>query len=239
MTTTGNARRSSWLSPSATAAATPPQAGNGGAVPHDVVSTSRGEITQLLQAHARGDADALDRLLPNVYEQLRRIARARLRRERMDHTLSTTDVVHEAFLDLMPLDGVSWRDRAHFFALASRAMRNVLVDHAVRRGAAKRGGGARAVTLDEALAGDARPFDDLVAVGEALDRLERLDPRQARVVECRFFGGLSLDETAAALGISAATVSRDWTFARAWLHRELAADHQPRTGARQAAEAAD
>ena len=224
MTRSGNARRSSWLSPGVGAAVASSVAESGFVVPHDGAPTGRGEITQLLRAHVLGDADALGRLLPQVYEQLRRIARARLRRERVDHTLSTTDVVHEAFLDLMPLEGVSWRSRAHFFALASRAMRNVLVDHAIRRGAAKRGGGVRAVTLDEALAGDSRPLDDLIAVGEALDRLERFDARQARVVECRFFGGLSLDETAEALGISAATVSRDWTFARAWLHRELAAE---------------
>jgi RNA polymerase sigma factor (TIGR02999 family) len=224
MTSSRHVRRTAWLSSSAVAAATSPEAESGGVVPHDAAPTERGEITRILRAHVGGDADALDRLLPHVYEQLRRIARARLRRERADHTLSTTDVVHEAFLDLMPLEGVNWRNRAHFFALASHAMRNVLVDHAVRRGAAKRGGGARAVTLDEALAGDSRSLDDLIAIGDALDRLERFDARQARVVECRFFGGLSLDETAEALGISAATVSRDWTFARAWLHRELAAD---------------
>jgi RNA polymerase sigma factor (TIGR02999 family) len=181
-------------------------------------------ITDLLHAHAAGDAAALDQLLPRVYGELRRIARLRLRRERDAHTLAATDLVHEAYLKLLPVERVDWRSRAHFFAIASRAMRNVLVDHAVRRGAAKRGAGATALALDDSDAAAAgQPLDDLIALSEALERLEQLDARQARVVECRFFGGLSLDETAAALNTSAATVSRDWAFARAWLHHELAA----------------
>jgi RNA polymerase sigma factor (TIGR02999 family) len=181
------------------------------------------DVTLLLRAHAAGEAGALERLLPRVYDELRRIARGRLRRERPDHTLAPTDVVNEAFLKLLPLNDVDWQSRAHFFAIASRAMRNVLIDHAVRRGAAKRGGGAPAVTIDDNSPSQELPFDELVALGEALAQLEQIDERQARVVECRFFGGLSLDETAAALGTSPATVSRDWTFARAWLHRALAA----------------
>jgi RNA polymerase sigma factor (TIGR02999 family) len=186
------------------------------------------EITDLLHAHAAGDAAALDQLLPRVYGELRRIARLRLRRERDAHTLAATDLVHEAYLKLLPVERVDWRSRAHFFAIASRAMRNVLVDHAVRRGAAKRGAGATALALDDGNAAAAeQPLDDLIALSEALERLERLDARQARVVECRFFGGLSLDETAAALNTSAATVSRDWTFARAWLHHELSAANAP------------
>jgi RNA polymerase sigma factor (TIGR02999 family) len=180
------------------------------------------DITTLLHAHAAGENDALDELLPRVYEELRRIARVRLRQERADHTLSATEVVHEAFLKLIPLESMRFEHRAHFYGIASRAMRNVLVDHAVRRKAGKRGGGAVAITLDDAAARIERPLDELIALGHALDRLEQLDPRQARVVECRFFGGLNLEETAAALGISAATVSRDWTIARAWLNRELA-----------------
>lgn len=188
------------------------------------------EITTLLLAHAAGDAAALDRLLPRVYDELRRIARARLSRERPDHTLAPTDLVHEAYLKLIPRSGVDWQNRAHFFAIASRAMRNVLVDHAVRRSAAKRGGGQQALTLDDGSGTDETPLDDLIALGDALARLEQIDPRQARVVECRFFGGLSLDETAEALAISPATVSRDWTFARAWLHRELAAGDADATG---------
>lgn len=185
------------------------------------------EITTLLQAHAAGDAEALDRLLPRVYDELRRMARARLQRERPDHTLAATDLVHEAFLKMVPAGQVNWQNRAHFFAIASRAMRNVLVDHAVRRAAAKRGGGAQTVTLQDEGGASETSLEDLIALGDALERLERLDARQARVVECRFFGGLSLEETAEALNVSPATVSRDWTFARAWLHRELA-DAGPR-----------
>lgn len=181
----------------------------------------RPEITALLHAHAAGDQSALDQLLPGVYDELRRIARQRLRRERPGHTLAPTELVHEAFMKLMPAKGVDWRSRAHFFALASRAMRNVLVDHAIRRRAVKRGAGAPALSLDETDAATEQPLEDLIALSDALGRLERLDPRQAQVVECRFFGGLTLDETAEALNTSAATISRDWTFARAWLHNEL------------------
>jgi RNA polymerase sigma factor (TIGR02999 family) len=180
------------------------------------------DITALLHAHASGDAAALEQLLPRVYDELRRIARRRLRRERPGHTLAATELVHEAFMKLLPVERVDWRNRAHFFAIASRAMRNVLVDHAVRRSAAKRGAGLQPLELDDADARTEQPLDDLIALSEALSRLEQRDPRQAQVVECRFFGGLSLDETAEALNTSAATVSRDWTFARAWLHHELA-----------------
>lgn len=194
-----------------------------GAIGRDPAHT---QITELLQAHAAGDAAALDRLLPRVYGELRRIARLRLRREGNAHTLAATDLVHEAYLKLLPVERVDWRSRAHFFAIASRAMRNVLVDHAVRRGAAKRGAGAVVLPLEDGDASTEQPLDDLIALSEALDRLERLDERQAHVVECRFFGGLSLEETAAALNTSAATVSRDWTFARAWLHHELAAANE-------------
>jgi RNA polymerase sigma factor (TIGR02999 family) len=179
------------------------------------------EITALLHAHAAGDTAALEQLLPRVYGELRRIARIRLRRERSGHTLAPTDLVHEAYLKLLPVERVDWRSRAHFFAIASRAMRNVLVDHAVRRGAAKRGAGATVIAIEDHDAATEQPLDDLMALSEALTRLEQLDARQARVVECRFFGGLSLEETAEALNTSPATVSRDWTFARAWLHHEL------------------
>ena len=193
---------------------------------HDLTAA---DVTGLLHAHAAGHPDALGRLLPRVYDELRRIARGRLRRERDDHSLSTTDLVHEAFLELVPPGRVDWQSRAHFFAVASRAMRNVLVDHAERRDAAKRGGGVRPIPLDDLLAEQVpaaeRPLEELLALNDALERLEALDPRKARVVECRFFGGMSLDATAEALGSSAATVSRDWTFARAWLHRELASPH--------------
>ena len=183
-------------------------------------------ITELLRLHAAGDGDALGQLLPRVYDELRRIARARLRRERDDHTLSTSEVVHEAFMDLLPPGRVDWQSRAHFFAVASRAMRNVLIDHAERRNTAKRGAGEKPLPLDDLLAEQVaaaeRPLEELIALNDALARLEAIDPRKARVVECRFFGAMSLEETAEALGSSPATVSRDWAFARAWLHRELA-----------------
>ncbi len=188
---------------------------------------TQGDITALLHAHSAGESSALERLLARVYDELRLIARHRIAREGAGHTLSPTDLVHEAYLKLVPVDRIDWHDRAHFYAIASRAMRNVLVDHALRRGAAKRGGGAVASTLDDDDGATEQPLEDLIALGQALERLERMDPRQARVVECRFFGGLSLDETAEALGISPATVSRDWTFARAWLHHELSAGPDP------------
>lgn len=184
-----------------------------------------GEITRLLRAHRAGDRSALQQLMTRVYGQLSRIAQARLRRERADLTLSTSDLVHEAFLELGPMDAIDWQSRAHFFGVASRAMRNVLVDYAERRDTVKRGGGQRLERLhmivEEQLAATEQPLDDLLALNDALQRLEAVDARKARVVECRFFGGLSIDETAEALGSSAATVSRDWAFARAWLHREL------------------
>lgn len=180
------------------------------------------EFTQLLRAHAAGDETALDRLFPQVYDELRRMAGGRLRRERPDHTLGATELVHEAFFRLVQLDRIDWQSRAHFLAIASQAMRNVLLDHAERRGAQKRGGGGRPITLERIDVPNDMPTDEVLALCEALERLEKLEPRQARVVECRFFGGLNLDETAEALGISAATVSRDWTIARAWLHAQLA-----------------
>ena len=179
-------------------------------------------FTELLQAHAQGDETALDRLFPKVYDELRQMARGRMRHERPDHTLGATELVHEAFFRLVRLDRIDWRSRAHFLAIASQAMRNVLLDHAEHRGAQKRGGGDRPVTLERVDVPDDAPVEDVLALCEALQRLEALEPRQARVVECRFFGGLNLDETAEALGVSAATVSRDWTIARAWLHAELA-----------------
>jgi len=186
------------------------------------MSSDAHDLTELLRAQASGAPPALDRLFPAVYDELRRMARGRLRRERADHTLGATELVHEAFFRLVRLDRIDWRGRAHFLAIASQAMRNVLLDHAVQRGARKRGGGARPVTLERLeVAAEVRP-EELLALCEALERLERLEPRQARVVECRFFAGLSLDETAAALSVSPATVSRDWTIARAWLHAQLA-----------------
>ena len=186
------------------------------------MSSDPSGFTELLQAHARGDESALDRLFPKVYEQLRHMARGRMRQERADHTLSATELVHEAFFRLVRLDRIDWKSRAHFLAIASQAMRNVLLDHADARGAQKRGGGARPVSLDGIDVPNVTPSDGVIALCEALERLEAREPRQARVVECRFFGGLDIAETAEALGVSTATVSRDWTIARAWLHAELA-----------------
>lgn len=180
------------------------------------------EVTQLLNAITDGDADALDRLFPLVYEQLRSQARRELRRERADHTMNATGLVHEAYLALVQLDRISWRGRAHFFGAAAQAMRRILIDYARRRNAEKRGAGAEHVPLEDVvLAAKERPAD-LIALDAALERLEQLNPRHARVVECRFFAGMEVEETAAALSISPATVKRDWTMARAWLNRELA-----------------
>lgn len=194
------------------------------------------ELTGLLEAAARGDRDAFDRAFGLLYAELAALARAQRGRRRDNPTLDTTALVHEAYLKLLkpmavaPAGDPRWESRGHFFALAARAMRHILVNYAEARRAAKRGGGARLVTLDES-GGAERAFnpvaaeaaDEILALHEALDRLERLDPRQARVVECRFFAGLTVPDTAAALGLSEATVKRDWRLASAWLHRELRA----------------
>lgn len=179
------------------------------------------DITHLLEAYAGGDQEALNELMPLIYNELRRIAHGRLRGERADHTLNTTALVHEAYLKLADVHRMNWQNRSHFFAIASQAMRNVLVNYARQRKAQKRGGGRRPVPLDEEHLGAGSRVEDLLTLDEALRRLETLDARQARVVECRFFGNMSIDETAHALGISPATVSRDWSLARAWLSRIL------------------
>jgi RNA polymerase sigma factor (TIGR02999 family) len=168
-----------------------------------------------------GDQQALDRLTPLVYEELRRQAARYLRRERAGHTLQTTALIHEAYLRLVDAKDVHWESRTHFFAIAANLMRRILVDHARRRDADKRGGSQVQVQLDEALAVADATNVDLLAINEALDRLAMIDPQQARVVELRFFGGLSVDEAAAALGVSPKTIKRDWSVARAWLRREI------------------
>jgi len=179
-------------------------------------------ITQALVELSNGDASAHDRLFPLVYDALRDLARRELRHERPDHTLSATALVHEAYLKLVQLERIDWKGRAHFFGVCAPVMRQVLISHARSRNAAKRGAGAAKLPLSDALAvAEERP-EDLLALDEALARLEALSPRQARVVEARFFAGLSVEETATALGISPATVKREWTAARAWLNRELA-----------------
>lgn len=185
------------------------------------------DVTRLLRSHAAGDRAAFSELLPLVYEELRAIAGKRLSGERPDHTLGATALVHESWMKLVRLDHLDWSNRAHFFAIAARAMRQVLLDHAIARNAQKRGGGVAPVTLDNIEIGREVPIVELIALEQALRKLESLDERQARVVECRCFGGMSIEETAEALGVSTATVSRDWTFARAWLARELSSDAGP------------
>ena len=180
------------------------------------------EITALLAAYRNGDPAALDRLFPLVYGDLRERAHRQLARGRPGETLSTTAVVHEAYLKLTDSSHQDYQDRVHFFAVASQAMRQILVDYARRRTAAKRGGtAAHLVALDAELVGDPGRADELVALDDALVRLEALDGRLARIVELRFFGGLSVEETADALGISARTVKRDWRTARAFLFQAV------------------
>jgi len=188
-------------------------------------------ITDALAALRGGDPDAMDRLVPLVYEELARIAHRQLRLEVPGHTLSTTALVHEAYLRLVDQTRAQWADRAQFFGVAAHSMRRVLVDHARRHRAARRGGvHRRDVPLEALEASDAANLatgdraDILVAMDEALDRLAALDARQARVVECRFFGGLTESETAEALGVTARTVARDWVKARGWLYQELHRD---------------
>lgn len=180
-------------------------------------------VSELLDATRRGDAAAYDRLLPLLYAELRVIAGRHMRGERPDHTLQPTALVHEAFLRLVGGSPVSFEDRTHFLRAASQAMRRVLVDHARARTAAKRSGDMR-VTLDEAIAGRDDRIIDLLVLDDAMTRLAAAEPRWARVVELRIFGGLEVAEVAAALGISPATAKRDWQFAKGWLARELGAD---------------
>jgi len=180
-------------------------------------------ITRLLNAWQNGDATARDRLFVLVYQELRRRASLQLRHERQGHTLRPTALVHEAYLRLMGQDRVKWQNRAQFFAIASEMMRRVLVDHARERKAAKRGGTAVRVALEEDVAAAEAREVDLIALDAALDELAAMDPRQSRVVELRFFGGLGTAEIAEVLEVSRATVDRDWRFARTWLYRRLAA----------------
>jgi RNA polymerase sigma factor (TIGR02999 family) len=178
-------------------------------------------VTRWLVAWGSGDQSALQRLVPVVHAELCRLARREMRRERPGHTLQTTALVNEAYLRLVDMSGVSWNDRAHFFAMSARLMRRILVDHARSRLFKKRGGGAKPVTFDEGLAVASEPRPDLVALDEALQALAKLDARKGQVVELRFFGGLSVEETAHALNVSPSTVMRDWRLAKAWLLKEL------------------
>jgi len=179
------------------------------------------DVTELLKLWSQGRTDAIDELLPQVYAELRKLASSYLRRERPDHTLQATALVHEAFLKLVDQRAVHWQNRAHFFGIAAQAMRRILVDHARAHAAGKRGDGARRVAIDDVLLLADVPSIDLLALDEALNRLALLDVQQSRVVELRFFGGLTMEETAEVLQISTATVGREWTLARTWLFAEL------------------
>lgn len=181
------------------------------------------EVTILLQRWRQGDEGALERMIPLVYQELRDIAGRLMRKERPDHTLQATALVHEAYARLVSVE-IPWEDRAHFFAIAARQMRRILVDHAKSRGRHKRGGELRQVTLEAAAIVQPDPPSGIVELDEALSRLAIQDPRRARTVELHFFGGLTIDEIASALDVSTATVSRDLKFAKAWLYRELQPD---------------
>lgn len=187
-----------------------------------VTNPSPPDVTGLLRAWSQGDRGAADLLIPLVYDELRRQAARCLRRERHEHTLRPTALVHEAYLRLAGQRDTDWQSRRQFFAIAARQMRRVLVDHARARGARKRAGGWRRVTLEEGAAAVPPQDLDILALDDALRELATVDPERARMVELRFFGGLTLDETAEALSVSEATVTRDWRVARAWLHRRLA-----------------
>jgi len=183
------------------------------------------QITTLLQAHASGDEHALDELMPLVYSEMHKMAEGRLIGERPDHTYSATALVHEAYLKLVDFNRIDWQNRNHFFAIASQIMRNILVNYAVKQQAQKRGGKSNKITLGEKHLKKEINLDEIISIDQALTKLEKLDERQAKVVECRFFGGLTIKETADTLGISEPTVSRDWKVARAWLNRELSFDY--------------
>ena len=179
------------------------------------------EVTLLLQRWGEGDNKALDALLPLVYKELRRLAHFQLRKERPDHTLQSAALVHEAYLRLVGINPPQWESRTHFFAIASQLMRQILVDYARRHRAVKRGGAVCTLSLQEAGLTARQTDVDVLALDDALQALAKIDTRQSRVVELRFFGGLSLEEISTALEIGPATVQRDWTAARAWLHREM------------------
>jgi RNA polymerase sigma-70 factor (ECF subfamily) len=179
------------------------------------------DVTQLLINWGKGDEQALEQLMPLVYQELRRLAHRHLGRERDGHTLQTTALVHEAYMRLVDQKEVQWQNRAHFFAVAAQMMRRILVDYARARQYAKRGGGAQQVALDEAMVVSDERAADVVALDEALNSLAEFDPRKSRMVELRFFGGLSIEETAEVLALSPGTVMREWTLAKAWLQREI------------------
>ncbi len=179
-----------------------------------------GDVTKLLQDLSDGNRAALDKLLPLVYDELRRLAHQYLRRERSEHTLQTTALVHEAYLKLIDQRSVNWQNRAQFFALSATAMRRILLDNARKHLSAKRGKGER-ISLDEAAGVSTETDESLIALDMALQELERIDEKQSKIIELRYFGGLTIEETGEVLKISPATVKREWTFARAWLYQRM------------------
>jgi RNA polymerase sigma factor (TIGR02999 family) len=184
------------------------------------------QVTELLVDWGNGDRAALDRLIPLVYDELRRLARYHMRRERAGATLQTTALVNEAYLRLIDQKNVRWQNRAHFFAIAAQMMRRILVDRARKRYNQKRGGDLRKVSLDQAAVVSAEREGELIALDEALTGLEAIDQRKSRVVELRFFGGLNIEETAEVMAISPATVQREWSMAKAWLYREISGENR-------------
>jgi RNA polymerase sigma factor (TIGR02999 family) len=187
-----------------------------------MTESSTDQVTQLLIEWSNGDRAALDKLIPLIHEELRRLAHHYMSRERPGHTLQTTALVDEAYVRLVHRKDVHWQNRAHFFAIAAQLMRSILVDHARSHAYAKRGGGARKLELDEAMVVSDERAADVVALDDALKQLATFDPQQSRIVELRFFGGLTIEETAESLSLSPATIKREWVSAKAWLHQELA-----------------
>jgi RNA polymerase sigma-70 factor (ECF subfamily) len=185
------------------------------------MTPSSNNVTQMLHDWSHGDREVLDKLVPVVYEELRRQAARYLKRERPGHTLQTTALIHEAYIRLIDQKNVHWQNRAHFYAISAKLMRRILVDHARSRQAAKRGGSDIKLPLEEAIIASEGREVDLVALDEALERLAAIDPQQSRVVELKFFSGMSVEETAEVLGVSTRTVKRDWNVAKAWLRREI------------------
>jgi RNA polymerase sigma factor (TIGR02999 family) len=195
----------------------------GGVVEVCPLNTAQSQITQLLKRWGDGSGQALEELMPLVYEELKRLAGSYLRRERPDHTLQSAALVNEAYMRLVDQNRVQWQNRAHFFGIAAQMMRRILVDHARGHKTAKRGAGMPVLALDEAVAEAQTRSIDLLGLDDALQKLEKIEPQHGKIVELRFFSGLSIEETATVLGVSRATVKRDWAAARAWLYREVSA----------------
>jgi RNA polymerase sigma factor (TIGR02999 family) len=185
------------------------------------MSSTEHDITQLLRDWSKGHQNAFDELLPIIYNELRHVAHNYLRRERDDHTLQTTALVHEAYLKLIDQKQVQWQNRAHFFAIAAQAMRRILIDNARRHAAVKRGEAPEKLSLEDVESISIGKDETLLALDEALQELEKIDPQQSRVIELRYFGGLTIEETAEVMNLSSATVKREWAMARAWLYKKI------------------